>query len=298
MFLSRRGYIPSAASVQCTALTGGYQNQVFRLRGTFGDWVVKRFRASDDVTLFPNSAAMEARALALLGPLQLAPRLVDFIEDAEAGEILIYEFYDGQSWPGGTAGLPATANDTEWDVRPVAGLLRRLHNISAGGFRTVPTAPREILAQGATFLPGVARRADLEKICPAAIDVPPLVTCCLLHTDVGPGNLILGSAGLRLIDWQCPALGDPAEDLCAFLSPAFQILYGCQPLSETQRAAFLDAYGDEATSRRLYVLEPFFHWRMAAYCAMRRHRYIDTRPQAAAAYDRAFVALTDILRRL
>ena len=26
----------------------------------------------------------------------------------------------------------------------------------------------------------------------------------LLHTDVVPGNLILGDEGLRLIDWQCP----------------------------------------------------------------------------------------------
>ncbi|MET1026236.1 MAG: aminoglycoside phosphotransferase family protein, partial [Dongiaceae bacterium] len=227
----------------------------------------------------------------------LAPSVVDFIEDEEVGEVLIYEFYDGHSWPDGTAGLPAAATDGQSTMRPVAELLRRLHNLSAEGFRRVPVTPHEILAQGARFLPEIAQRADLEKIRPAAIEMPPLAAPRLLHTDVGPGNLIIGSAGLRLIDWQCPALGDPAEDLCAFLSPAFQILYGCGPLSVIQRAAFLDAYDDEATVRRLQVLEPFFHWRMASYCAMRRQRYLETRPQAATAYEKALVALVDILRR-
>ena len=41
-----------------------------------------------------------------------------------------------------------------------------------------------------------------------------------------PGNLILGEKGLRLIDWQCPAIGDPIVDIMMFLSPGMHEIYG------------------------------------------------------------------------
>jgi thiamine kinase len=55
----------------------------------------------------------------------------------------------------------------------------------------------------------------LIKICPdvSISDIEPV----LLHTDVVPGNLILGDKGLQLIDWQCPAIGDPIVDIMMFL---------------------------------------------------------------------------------
>ena len=49
---------------------------------------------------------------------------------------------------------------------------------------------------------------------------------------------------MRLIDWQCPALGDPAEDIACFLSPAMQVIYGAGPL-------------DAARERQLRVRESF-----------------------------------------
>lgn len=280
----------AVTSIVCKPLAGGYLNQVFRLIGPFGDWVVKRFKLSNELTLFPNLARAEMRALSILGPLGIAPRLIDFVDDPDHGMILIYAFHEGATWPGSSAAAAEAPS-----LAAVAALLKRQHQLTVDGFRDVPVMPTDILAQGDQFLAQMDRRHELLRLRPTPVDCPVLLRRSLLHTDVGPGNLILGPQGLRLIDWQCPALGDAAEDLCAFLSPAFQILYGRQPLSAAQRAAFLFAYDDRRTSDRLQLLEPFYHWRMATYCGMRQQQYAASRPEAAAAYAKALTALITVL---
>ncbi|NJM92448.1 MAG: phosphotransferase, partial [Rhodospirillaceae bacterium] len=117
----------------------------------------------------------------------------------------------------------------------------------------------------------------------------------LIHTDFGPGNLIAGADGLKAIDWQCPASGDTAEDLAAFLSPAFQILYGRKPLTASEEAEFLEAYGEAETIERLRRLRPFYDWRMAAYCAMRQAHFATTRPDASERYRWSVDALLESL---
>jgi hypothetical protein len=282
----------AASTITSKPLTGGYLNQVFRLTGPFGDWVVKRFKDSRELTLFPNMARAEARALAVLGPLGISPRLIDFVDDPDHGLVLIYTFHPGEVWPGSSqVADPASLSS-------VATLLRRQHQLTVDGFREVPISPADILAQGEPFLTGMDRRHALRELRPAITDCPALLCRSLVHTDVGPGNLITGPQGLRLIDWQCPALGDAAEDLCAFLSPAFQILYDRSPLTATERTAFLTAYGDRRVIDRLQVLEPFYHWRMAAYCWMRGQQYSVTRTVAAAAYGRALEALLQELAKV
>ena len=77
---------------------------------------------------------------------------------------------------------------------------------------------------------------------------------------------------LTLIDWQCPRLGDPAEDLALFLSPAMQLLYRGAPLGLAEQDAFLAAYPDPQVTARLRALLPWFHWRMAAYCLWKAER--------------------------
>lgn len=295
----------AAASIVCKPLAGGYLNQVFRLVGPFGDWVVKRFKLSSELTLFPNLARAEMRALSILGPLGISPRLIDFVDDPDHGLILIYAFHDGATWPGpssigrpspGASSPSLSAGDAETpSLAAVAALLKRQHQLTVDGFRDVPVTPVDILEQGDQFLVQVERPQELRRLRPTPVNCPVLLRRSLLHTDVGPGNLIMGPQGLRLIDWQCPALGDAAEDLCAFLSPAFQILYGRQPLTAAQRAAFLFAYDDRRAAERLQLLEPFYHWRMAAYCGMRQQQYAVGRPEAAAAYAKALAALAKIL---
>jgi thiamine kinase-like enzyme len=88
----------------------------------------------------------------------------------------------------------------------------------------------------------------------------------LLHGDPVPGNLIDCGKTLRLIDWQCPAAGDPCEDIALFLSPAMQIAYRGTPLSQAEENEFLSAYGCDSTVTRYRSLAAWYHARNLAYC--------------------------------
>jgi aminoglycoside phosphotransferase (APT) family kinase protein len=280
-FLARQG-LADADGLTAESLTGGYQNQVYRVRGGGIDWVIKRFHPAADVTLFPNDAAMEAFALRRLAPHGAAPRPVAFF-DEEDKPVLVYEFYAGRPWSG--------------DFVAVAKLRRALTRIDAAGFRQVAMGPQDILSQGDIFVANSPADVKRRMIAmrPRPVEVAPGPRR-LIHTDFGPGNLIEGAEGLKAIDWQCPAAGDQVEDLAAFLSPAFQILYECAPWSGQQEAALLAAYGDADAIGRLHRLRPFYDWRMATYCAMRQVKLASTRPAASESYRLATNALVERLQ--
>jgi len=267
-----------AQELSIEPLAGGYLNQVYRVRGAQIDWVVKRFRLSSELGLFPNLPAAEAMALERLAAIGAAPSPIAFVGGDTIAPVLVYQFYAGEPWNGGVA--------------QVSHLLRRVAQIQPTGFRAVPMTPGGIAEQGDAF--AAVCEADMRRRLAAArpvtIDIGPGPRR-LIHTDFGPGNLIVGKEGLKAIDWQCPAAGDPAEDLAAFLSPAFQILYGRPPLTIGEERALIAAYDDEATIARLHLLRPFFDWRMASYCAMRRDYYAETRPNFSARYALATAAL-------
>lgn len=275
-FLIEQGLLRDR-NVTARPLTGGYLNQVFRVRGDGIDWVVKRFMPETELALFPNFPADEAAALKRAGAQGLAPKPLGFFEGENP--VLVYEFCEGKAWQDG--------------VGDVARLLRRLREVEANGFRQVPMTPVEILAEGDAFLAKVeaATRDRLLALRPVPFVSEP-VSRCFLHTDIGPGNIIVTEHGrLVAIDWQCPAAGDPIQDMIAFLSPAFQILYGCAPLSAALEAEFHGAYDDAATKERYDRLLPFYDWRMAGYCATRKLKYAGARPEASQRYDRALSAL-------
>ena len=280
-FLVRSG-LTDARDLSVQPLSGGYQNQVYRVRGPALDWVVKRFSPSAEVGLFPNLADAEAMALQRLGGSGAAPRPIAFLADEQGAPVLVYEFYEGRSWYG--------------DVEQVAGLLRTIAAVDGDGFRLVPMTPRDILEQGDVFVavcpPPVQQRLLAAR--PQSVEIAPGPRR-LIHTDFGPGNLIAGAEGLKAIDWQCPAAGDSAEDLAAFLSPAFQILYERAPLTEAEETALLAAYHDDETVDRLRQLRPFFDWRMAAYCAMRQIHFATSRPDASERYRLSTNALLERL---
>jgi aminoglycoside phosphotransferase (APT) family kinase protein len=271
--------------VRAEPLTGGYLNQVYRVRGEGIDWVVKRFTPEVELALFPNFPADEAEALARASAHGLAPKPVGFFEDGDA-PVLVYEFCPGESWRG--------------DVTDVARLLRALRVVDPEGFRHVPMTPREILAEGDAFLAGISEgsRAKLAALRPEPMEIA-AVPRSFLHTDIGPGNIIVAkeTGHLIVIDWQCPAAGDAIQDVAAFLSPAFQILYGCPPLTADQEREFLAAYDDKAAEERYFAMRPYYDWRMASYCALRIEHYAASRPKASANYNKATDALLARLER-
>lgn len=236
---------PAWADAPWLPLTGGRTNRLWRV----GDLVLKRHDPAAASPLFPNIAADEARALHLFAPHGLAPRL-----RAAGPDWVIYDHLAGAVWSG--------------DPAPVARMLGRLHRLPLPepAFRAVPNGSAALLQQARSIAAGL----DLPPP-PADPAIPPAEPA-LLHGDAVAGNVIVTPDGPRLIDWQCPATGDPAEDIAAFLSPAMMWLYSGQILTASDRAAFLDAYPDPAVVDRFLALEPLFRWRMAAHCAWRARR--------------------------
>lgn len=284
--LRAHGILPPDVAVEAAPLAGGYWNEVLRLTGDGVDWVVKVFADQDGWRLFPILPDDEARALALLRGARVAPDPVAYLpRTPERPAVLVYAWVAGGPWQTGTAA--------------VAELMRRQHAVAADGFRSVPTASDGILAEGERLLAGAdpVDAAALRALAPTR-PVQAAARRALIHTDAGTGNVIVGPDGPRLIDWQCPALGDPAEDLFAFLSPAFQVLYGHEPLTAAERAECLEAYGDREVLARLAALEPALAWRFAAYCAMRRVDLAHADPDGSARYARALALSLDQLEAL
>jgi aminoglycoside phosphotransferase (APT) family kinase protein len=277
------------SEVRVERLTGGYLNQVFRLRGKEQgddfDWVVKFFMPETELALFPNLPEDERKATYLASTIGRAPVPVSWLETS-GGPVLVYEYCEGEIWHEG--------------VGEVARLLRDLRTLDTTdyGFREVPALPADILTEGEAFLPKVHSevRWHLAKARPRTIEID-AVSRCFLHTDIGPGNIIVGKDTGRLvvIDWQCPAVGDPVQDVIAFLSPAFQILYGRDPLTPEEESAFFAAYDDPELKRRYDAMLPFYDWRMAGYCATRKDKYAASRPEASGRYARALAALLERL---
>lgn len=119
-----------------------------------------------------------------------------------------------------------------------------------------------------------------------------------IHTDCGPGNIIANNTAVYLIDWQCPAIGDPVEDLINFSSPAIQILYGLGPLSEADLNLFIDHYPEEETVSRYYQLRPIYHRRMAIFCANREQQFLQSEPNISRRYHHALNAELEFLERI
>ena len=285
-FLVRCGVIAGREIATCTALTGGYWNEVFRIVSGGDDLVLKHFGGTRVAsTLFPILPESEARALEVLAGHDVAPAPVGFWSAGEGhGPVLVYRFVPGEMWQG--------------DPAEAAALLRRVHGVPARDFRIMPVSPADVLAD-ADRLPRPPgsdpawRR--LLAVRPAPVAVPPLARRVLIHSDFSAGNMIAGPAGARCIDWQCPGMGDAAEDLWSFLSPAFQILYDRQPWTAGEAARCREAYGDAATLARLDAMTPYFSYRFACYCAFRTHQLEGVDAGGSDRYRRAAAAETAAL---
>ncbi|MDJ0825620.1 MAG: aminoglycoside phosphotransferase family protein [Rhodobacter sp.] len=240
-------------------LGGGRTNCLWRCKSTAGDLVCKLYDLSAATPLFGNEAAAEAQVLTALSGTGLAPELV-VAEMHVNGAFLVYRHLSGTA---GTGSVTACAQ-----------LLARVHqHPPPAGLRRAPQGASEILQQGETMRRSLSaeRRKRLATVRPETPKVEPM-SAVLLHGDPVPANFIATGAGLRLIDWQCPSVGDPAEDLAIFLSPAMQSLYGEGPLSKAHEAAFLEAYGHPDRAARYRALASAFYWRMAAYCFWKAER--------------------------
>ena len=255
--LVARGLIDPAAAWR--RLSGGRTNLTWAVGDGRNAVVCKLYRDGRASPLFANSPAAEQAALQALAGTGLAPDLLASLDTA-FGPVVLYRHIPGDTWRGAT--------DT------VARLLATLHAHPAPA--SLPAKPMEfeaILAQGDEMLAelGHINGATLRALRPEPEDAGQ-VAPVFLHGDPVPANIVMGPNAPVLVDWQCPGVGDPCEDLAIFLSPAMQHLYGDGPLEPQQISLFLGTYGKRPVRRRYRALKPAFNWRMAVYCAWQAAR--------------------------
>lgn len=242
-------HIPWADDGVWQALIGGRTNASWRVDGSEGQSaVLKLYRDKADNPLFPNDATAEATLLRYLAGKSIAPDWIASFQSSGA-DCNLYHALPGEPWSGG--------------VEEVAELITRVHmNKPPKGLRLTANGSAELMQQAKDILARTKQTLQAPKFDQ---NVAPNPVKVLLHCDIVPGNLIRSEHGLRLIDWQCPAVGDATEDLAVFLSPAMQLLYRGAPLSDEESTAFLKHF-DETQQARYAALAPLYHYRMAAYC--------------------------------
>lgn len=218
--------------------------------------MLKLYRRDFDNPLFGNDARLEALCLERLAETGLAPQLRASGTNGQEAWV-VYDHAPGAPW----------RTDSTIAARILSDLHAQTTDIPApaggNGSAAIGNHALAILARCAE-----PARAQLLQLRPRTAPIEPGPTC-LIHGDPVAGNLLVSGSQAILIDWQCPAIGDPAEDLAMFLSPAMQQVYRGAPLTAAEEQQFLGAYENTGTVARYQLLKPWFHWRMAAYCLWR-----------------------------
>ena len=257
------------------AQTGGQTNKVWRLIGE-KDLICKLYLETNTNPLFNNTPEAEYRCLLWLDGSDIAPKPYKYLK-TPFGDILLYNYIKGHTW--------------SHDVEIVSELLTRIRKHKyPKGLRILSNLPSDIKQTGLEIINKLNsyHKNKLINICPdvSISDIEPV----LLHTDVVPGNLIFGDKGLRLIDWQCPAIGDPIVDIMMFLSPGMHEIYGSGKLSVKDHETFLMNLTPKLRNR-YNILGPLYHWRLAAYCFWKAEQgFID--------YENAALAEIDLLKMI
>lgn len=239
-------------------LSGGRTNSVWKISGSV-ELICKLYSENTQNPLYENAPASEYACLKHLSGKSIAPEPRAFMT-AGFGQVLVYEYLHGIIW--------------DQDVASVADLLSRIHNeMLPNGLRDLPVGADALTEQSLGILAALEpERAETLRALQPIVEVTFVNPLRFIHTDVVPGNIIQTNTGLRLIDWQCPGIGDPVEDLMMFLSPAMHYIYRGRLLTDAERQDFLAAYPDKCVQERCKQLAPIYHWRMAAYCAWKQAR--------------------------
>jgi len=246
---------------------GGRTNKVWRIKGD-KDLICKLYTNRHNNPLFGNNPLAEYMCLKWLENACIAPRVYKFLE-TPIGHVLLYHYIEGSVWSN--------------DVGSVSELLNRVHNLKPiKMLRKLPGSSNDIKKSALCIINKLNfhHKSELIKICPQILipDIEP----ALIHTDVVVGNLIFGNNKLKLIDWQCPANGDPVVDIAMFLSPGMHTLYSTNVLSTSDYNNFLLGLKPQVRDR-YNTIGPLYHWRLAAYCLWKFEQGIKEYKNAASA---------------
>lgn len=244
--------IPRLASARenlvCKRLTGGFHNEIHRVSGPGGDYVMR-------LPKFPGVGwffyGEEGHNMKIAHGLGLAPAVHHF-DDADG--IFLIDFIEG-------AVLDYKSFLAPHHLEAAAKAFRALHGGPAflgryDIFGLIDKNHRRIgdlATSGFTALPGLAERLAEVRRALEANGVPP-APC---HNDPIPSNFIAHQGGILIIDWQCSAMTDPHWELGALCAQL-----NMTPESEAilLAAYFGDADGVGAARVRLYKSACWYYW--------------------------------------
>jgi aminoglycoside phosphotransferase (APT) family kinase protein len=235
--------VPGAATgegVRVDALAGGLLNRSFRIVTAAGEFVLRLNAAPRDAAQLGVDRRAELTAQRLAAAAGLAPRVVAAADDHSWQ---VSEFVAGEV-------ADAAALSTPRGLARVGTTLARLRGVDVDGAIdgwTLPVGPslieraRALVARAIQRLPGesavLAALLERAECGWRAAGVQSRRAACLVHSDPGPGNVLLppGAGAALLLDWEYAHRGDPLQDPAALLH--------CCPALRGQEARLLQACG-------------------------------------------------------
>lgn len=219
MHLIGRGEIPVI-----TALAGGVSSEIYRVDAARGAFCVKRALAKLRVSA--DWSAPVERNHYEVGWLQLATR----IAPGAVPRVLAHSVDDGvfamdYLSPGAYPVWKTLLRDG--DIRPataaaVGDLVARIHAATAADERVAARFASDAIFHALRLEPYLLATARVHPGCAAALEQLAGRTAstrlALVHGDVSPKNILVGSAGPVLLDAECAWYGDPAFDLAFCLT--------------------------------------------------------------------------------
>lgn len=216
-FLVERGLVEEGADLHARPLAGGVSNVVLAVEGVGLRVVVKqalpRLRVADEWLATRERALTEAAALRLAADLTpgAVPAVLDVDEPSYA--IVIAEAPDG--WSNWKEELLAGRADPGIAGR-LGTILAAWHTGTAGGsqaWRLADTEAFEQLRVDPYHRTVMERRPELAPAIEEVVEQMLATTSCLVHGDYSPKNVLAGSEGLWVVDFEVAHVGDPAFDL-------------------------------------------------------------------------------------
>jgi len=247
-YLVGRGVFEPGAGLEVEELGGGVSAAVFAVRGESKRIVVKqareRFSVADEWIVPRDRAVDEARALELMAVITpgSVPRLLDVDPSSYA---LVMEEAPAAWRPWKSMLLEGEADTAV--ARRLGEVLAALHGRTADvGLGSAESFDAQRVDP--YFRTIQRRHPELAGEIEAYVGRLLATDRCVVHGDYSPKNVLVGGAGLWVIDWEIVHRGDPAFDVAFLLNHLLlKTIHGREARAghEACGRAFLDAYGAE-----------------------------------------------------
>lgn len=232
---------PLCSGAPLRPLKGGRSNHVWRIDGA-KSYVLKIYDLRRQSPLFANNMQAEVAALRYFGPRGMAPSLVTMLEHPIPA--ILYEYVEGDAASPFEIGRALSRIHAH---RPALGLQNRPPKMG--------------------FLAGLLSAYDIDEDLPEGLC--PLVRPRILHGDPLGVHFLKTKNGVVAIDWQCPAIGQPSDDVAIYLSASMQNIYGSGPLAPNEVAAFWQGYHNPEVRRQYEAYAEIYERVIHAYCLHR-----------------------------